>query len=433
VDHCNTRNTDQNVRRKHYPLPISYNLTSVCKALSTNRIKTEIPEYCWPEAKKMGQYFPCSDNTFVGSLQNMSIDYGTVHPDVLGTLFDPERRLSINTYDIEDWDHRCQAANQYREHDQIATALTVYGYAFAHCTVELLPRLIYLIDQTRHIDGLKILIETGHIKQFIDLMVSGGFTSYDRFIWYSRSSKILHHANKVYFVGESPACGYRHGDVTGFSWQSAELMSLMRTKMIENTASSISGDRDMRLDALLHHSRPVVKNVMQLVANIIRSGKHDQGLILVLNRVRTSLRNVQNIETLVDALKLSFPDEMIEYFDMQSDLELSGIIHLYSKYVKCIISPHGATLSHMNWLPQNTGVLELAYNGHASMRFPGNYFYTVAVSLDLVYGAVDCDGENDTPMIAPIKLVEQTLRKMLQVINPIWRRPLTTLDINLGW
>lgn len=41
----------------------------------------------------MGQYFPCSDNTFVGSVQNMSIDYGTVHPNVLGTLFDPVRRI----------------------------------------------------------------------------------------------------------------------------------------------------------------------------------------------------------------------------------------------------------------------------------------------------------------------------------------------------
>jgi len=363
----------------------------------------------------------------------MSIDYGTVHPDVLGTLFDPVRRLSINTYDVEDWDHRCQTANQYQEHDQLATALTVYGYAFAHCTVELLPRLIYLIDQTRHLERLKVLIETGHIKQFIDLLVSGGYTSHDRFIWYSRSSNILHHASKVYFVGESPACGYRHGDITGFSWQSAELMSMMRTQMLESTASSISKDGKLKLTALVRQSKPVVKNVMQLVANIIRSSKQDQGIILVLNRVRTSLRNIQNIDDLVDALKLSFPGEIIEYFDMQSGLDLSGIINLFSKYVKCIISPHGATLSHMNWLPKNTGVLELAYNGYASMRFPGNYFYTIAASLELVYGVVDCDGENATPMIAPIKLVEQTLRKMLQVINPVWRRPLSTFDASVGW
>jgi len=164
-------------------------------------------------------------------------------------------------------------ANQYQRHDQIATALTVYEHAFAHCTVEVLPRLIYLIDQTRHIEGSKILIEVGHIKKFIDLLLSGGFTSYDYFTWYSRSSKILHHANKVYFVGESPACGYRHGDIAGFSWKSEELMSMMKTKMIKNTASFITEDRELRLDALFHHSKPVVKNMLQLVANMIRSGK----------------------------------------------------------------------------------------------------------------------------------------------------------------
>jgi len=203
-------------------------------------------------------------------------------------------------------------------------------------------------------------------------------------------------------------------------------MSMMRTKMIENTASSISGDREMRLEALLHHSKPVVKNVMQLVANTIRSGKHDQGLILVLNKVKTFLRNVQNIENMVDALKLSFPDQTIEYFDMQSGLQLSGIIHLFSKYVKCIISPHGATLSHMNWLSKTPEYWSLLI-----MVMPQCDF--LAFSLDLVYGVVDCDGENNTPMIAPFRMVEQTLRKKLQVINPIWRRPLKILDVNLGW
>jgi len=60
----------------------------------------------------------------------------------------------------------CPVAYQYQQRDRIATALIVYGYRFAYSTVELLPRLIYLLEHT------KIVIQRGYIKQLIDFFAS---------------------------------------------------------------------------------------------------------------------------------------------------------------------------------------------------------------------------------------------------------------------
>lgn len=38
----------------------------------------------------------------------------------------------------------------------------------------------------------------------------------------------LHRAEKLYFDRESPVCGERHGDDSGFSWQASELMMAVR-------------------------------------------------------------------------------------------------------------------------------------------------------------------------------------------------------------
>ena len=73
------------------------------------------------------------------------------------------------------------------------------------------------------------------------------------------------------------------------------------------------------------------------------------------------------------------------------------IVSLF-KRVRLLISPHGATLSHVLWLPEGAGVVELAYSGTASMPFPASYFYTPSIALGLKYGVVAAEGEYNSLM-----------------------------------
>ena len=134
-------------------------------------------------------------------------------------------------------------------------------------------------------------------------------------------------------------------------------------------------------------------------------------VVALLNTfVPSGNRKLSNIDAVLTSIRAAFPNQNVFYF-AADDLPLSVVIHLFS-FVKALVCPHGATLSHQLWLKPQSRVVELAYTGTKSMVFPAYYYWTIANALSLQYGVVPAQGEYDTDMTVDPDAVVAILRDM---------------------
>lgn len=431
-----------------FPLPLG-NLTHFCDIMNKiNRPQEYVPEYCkMSESKRsfiingktvfdktflndrpLGMLFPCSNKSYVGSLQNVYLDYGSEHLDVPGTIFDEKRYFTLNTYDKDEWIPHCDSniIKTFQKHKILASGLTVYGGAFAHALVELLPRFLFLYNSIPQ--DIPILVQKGPLEQFSNLLHDADIIDKYRLVWYemSGSAKTLVFAEKLYFVAENPVCGYRHGDPTGFQWQPPELLSEVR-KTFHFAAKRIkSDDFNSTLEEIVHKwelnidkfrspfTLPEQQHLWNLLASRLKKESGSLDLILLANRCKTQTRRISNLPEVMEALQVNFPHlrNNLAYF-CADDLPLEVIIDLF-KHVKILLSPHGATLGHIMWLPEGANVVEVTYVGTEVMPFPANYYYTIAVNLNLNYAIVPGYGSYNTPMRVNPKDIVDLVQNLLK-------------------
>jgi hypothetical protein len=351
----------------------------------------------------------------------MYLDYGSEHKDVIGTLFDSSRYFNIKTYDWDQWAPHCSSGevSGVVEYEEVATMLTVYGYAFAHVTVEQIPQFLYLLKSIpAHIP---ILVQDGAMRQYVWMLGKAGLVNETRIEWYYPQKQLIY-AKQVYFLAEDPVCGERHGQLRGgLMWQAPELMQAARQTFHKAEIGLNQGNGALkpwlerwRVNEGDLKSRFKLKEQHHIWDRLV-SAPSTTDFILVADRPFSPMRKLSNILDILAVMKLTFPSlaDRIVYF-AADELPLEVVVSLF-KRVKMLICPHGATLGHMMWMSTDSTVVELAYTGNASMAFPGSYYYTVAVALGLTYAVVPAQGEYNTEMKADVS-------KLLDVVKPILKR-----------
>ena len=259
--------------------------------------------------KSLGRYYPCSERTFIGSAKDVYIDYGSRHSDVPGTIFRNDMYLSINTYDMEEWEPKPDCdESRLVVYDEIASSLSVYPAAFAHVTVELLPKLVHLLRNLPY--EVPILIQRASvIDQYLDVLFDAGLINKERIRWYDLTMKHVIYARKLWFVGESPTCGYRHGDKTGFMWQSREVLQM--TRQIFWDTIDRHGDE---VEEWVEKWRVNPETIRGTFVNPLQvqlwkllgdydGQKFKSGLILLADRPRSEHRRLENPAAIIDHLR----------------------------------------------------------------------------------------------------------------------------------
>jgi len=135
--------------------------------------------------------------------------------------------------------------------------------------------------------------------------------------------------------------------------------------------------------------------------------------ILVISRARNKRgRQVMNHDLIIDAIKETFPDEIIDEFGPNSDGSYDSLFVQWQRFhrAKIVIGPHGAAMANIVACQQDTKIVELT-NHHAV-----NFFLEISGRLNLEHHLVKGWGvmsSKDSNFRVSIRRIRELLASLL--------------------
>jgi len=291
--------------------------------------------------------------------------------DIPGEVFDEKWAYPTHPFI---WNISGDITEVVEVHPRLANGLSVYGSAFAHVAIEILPQILHYLDHVP--SNVPILVDmAGAGGKWVEFLNSLGITTTDR--WISLKPTTTYFAKELYFQivevhskkSQTATDGYKllreEGDC---SWRTSLPNDLMRQRFCSTKLSEYRGD--------------------------------ERKLVVVLDRKEVKARSIANHDELLKALKVALPGHVLyEYIGREHTLRDS--INLFCK-ADVLIAPHGAGLIYMQFLSEHSAVIEIGYESNEILRWPVEYYAASALVLNLRYYPSVAVGGYITPLHADI-------------------------------
>lgn len=347
------------------------------------------PSYYGCNNKK---YLSTKCESFVGhvdmSTTSVYIDPGTKMKEVPGLVYSRAHSFPVFKTGHHDGKNRMTWLPKIKSSIPVAsynismgTVVQEYPCGKSHFIREALPRFMLLVQAMLYkLDTQKvnILVPKCKIKEYMKYLTPSEMNRVKLYPWTNAN---IYRTNSVYYTGEVANNNSRWStmaDRVPFNFQNtlgfcAPCIRLRR-KMRDNMKDKISCS----------------------IAFLQRSG----------------VRQVENSKEMMHMLHESFPQYNITEFQIVNN-NISFIKESIGNSA-VLISPHGAGLSNIYFLPTDAIVVELAYTGKKSMRFPVNYYHDWSQTCNNTHILSTAYGEYNTGMKVDISVLKSVLQNAIK-------------------
>ena len=298
-------------------------------------------------ARKRARF--CTSHSFIIELPCMFVEnWGAVHEDVPGALFDVDRAF-IHQHYVRG-PQTGVIPRVISHHRRLAVALYPYLGASGHFPHETLPKVLWLL-QTLPEDVPVLAPVTSWTLRYYDALAAQGINT-SRIIPFNAVSNSVLTAERLYTVIEWPFCRQdgnpnHGGEPSEFP---NELMSSLRAVIVPQSLKSLPA-----------------KTIL-----IIDRGKG----------ARRYVRHAQLVEKLNGSQRI--PGFTIEVFGPgMLNAPLSEHIAMFSR-AAVVVGPHGAGFSNLIFCREGTAVIEIGYDSPEVLQLDEMYFQ-LSLGLHLRY------------------------------------------------
>ena len=325
----------------------------------------------------------CSVRRSIGMIRCAYVDSGV---DMPGQVFDREHVFPVHPFI---WNLTANASHQIVTHAQLANGLSVYGSAFAHASIEILPQLLHLLQ---HIPkSVPILVDmNGSGGKWVDILNQLGLSDPER--WVALQKSTIYFARQLYFNIVEVRSAYA---------QPSREWKLLREEEPCSWRTSIP-------------SHIVRATFCKPVSPLVRSSEQKKR-IAVIHRREVKSRQIENHVELYRSLSEALPDHIVMEFIGDEHTLLESIALFCS--IDVLVAPHGAGLIYMQFLPENAAVIEIGYASTEVMKWPIDYYAGNALVLNLRYYLSVAKGGYLTSLQADVDDVLSLTRAALEPIN----------------
>tara|TARA_B100001989_G_C24498707_1_gene443618 strand:- start:557 stop:1273 length:717 start_codon:yes stop_codon:yes gene_type:complete len=150
--------------------------------------------------------------------------------------------------------------------------------------------------------------------------------------------------------------------------------------------------------------------------NIIRSNIVDEISCSIIFMQRQNSRRVYNSQQMIKMLRENFPQYRINEFQIVNN-NISYLREIMGT-AAVLIAPHGAGIANIPYLPTDAIVVELAYTGTRSMKFPVNYYNIWSQSCNNTHILSTAYGNYNTGMEVHLPILKSVLKQAINYSLP---------------